>query len=81
MMGIRPAVSRILRVPPSFLRVLPILYLYTFMYSEEDLSRATLAYRNNEYTSIRKLADAFLIPRSTLRHRLSGRVSYATAHE
>lgn len=51
------------------------------MYFEEDLSRAILAYRNNEYTSIRKLADAFLIPRSTLRHRLSGRVSYATAHE
>ena len=70
MIGIWTAYSRTFRVSSSLLRDLPILSLYTSMYLEEDLSKAIQAYRAGEYTSVVKLADAYSIPRSTLRRRL-----------
>jgi hypothetical protein len=50
-------------------------------YSEEDLNIALAAYRNGEYTSIRKCAYAFNIPVSTLSDRLSTRTSRSKSHE
>jgi hypothetical protein len=50
-------------------------------YSEEDLTTAIIAYRNSEYTSIRKCAYAFNIPTSTLSDRLSTRTSRSKSHE
>jgi hypothetical protein len=50
-------------------------------YSEEDLTTAITAYRNSEYTSIRKCAYAFNIPTSTLSDRLSTRTSRSKSHE
>jgi hypothetical protein len=50
-------------------------------YSEEDLTNALAAYRNSEYTSIRKCAYAFNIPYSTLASRLSTRTSRSQSHE
>jgi hypothetical protein len=40
-------------------------------YSEEDLTTALAAYRNGEYTSIRKCTYAFNILASTLSNQLS----------
>jgi hypothetical protein len=50
-------------------------------YSEEDLINALAAYRNGEYTSIRKYAYAFNIPVTTLSKRLSTRTSRSQSHE
>jgi hypothetical protein len=50
-------------------------------YSEDTLTTALTAYRNGEYTSIRKCAYAFNIPRSTLIDRLSTRTSRSKSHE
>jgi hypothetical protein len=50
-------------------------------YSEDTLTIALAAYRNGEYTSIRKCAYAFNIPASTLSDRLSTRTLYAKSHE
>jgi hypothetical protein len=50
-------------------------------YSEEDLTNALAAYRNREFTSIRKCAYAFNIPYSTLASRLSTRTSRSQSHE
>jgi hypothetical protein len=50
-------------------------------YSKEDLTTALAAYRNGEYTSIRKCAYAFNIPVITLLKRLSTRTSRSQSHE
>ena len=50
-------------------------------YSEEDLTIALAAYRNGEYSSIRKCAYAFDIPPTTLTDRLSTRTSRSKSHE
>jgi hypothetical protein len=50
-------------------------------YCEDDLTDALAAYRNNEYTSIRKCAYAFNIPYSTLASRLTTRTSRSKSHE
>jgi hypothetical protein len=50
-------------------------------YSEDTLTTALTAYRNGEYSSLRKCAYAFNIPRSTLSHQLSNRTSYVKSHE
>jgi hypothetical protein len=50
-------------------------------YSEDTLLTALTAYRNGEYTSIRKCAYAFNIPTSTLSDRLSIRTSRSKSHE
>jgi hypothetical protein len=50
-------------------------------YSEDTLVTAITAYRNGEYTSIRKCAYAFNIPASTLSDRLLTRTSYSKSHE
>jgi hypothetical protein len=50
-------------------------------YCEEDLTTALAAYRNGEYTSIRKCAYAFNIPRTTFTDRLSTRTSRSKPHE
>jgi hypothetical protein len=61
-------IIEILRDALSFLLIMPT-------YSEEDLTNALAAYRNREFTSIRKCAYAFNIPYSTLASRLSTRTS------
>lgn len=48
---------------------------------EDAISKAIIAYRNKEYTSIRACAYAFSIPWTTLRNRLSGRTSRSKAHK
>jgi tryptophanyl-tRNA synthetase len=50
-------------------------------YSEEDLTTALAAYRNGEYTLIRKCTYVFNIPASTLSDRLSTRTSYSKSHK
>jgi hypothetical protein len=50
-------------------------------YSEDVLIDALAAYRNSEYTSIRKCAYAFNIPYSTLALRLTTRTSRSKSHE
>jgi hypothetical protein len=50
-------------------------------YSEDTLIAALAAYYNGEYTSTRKCAYAFNIPRSTLLDRLTNRTSYSKSHE
>lgn len=50
-------------------------------HSEADIVRAIAAYRLGEYTSIRRCASAFCVPRPTLQHRLSGRSSRSISHE
>jgi hypothetical protein len=50
-------------------------------YSEDTLTTALMAYRNGEYSSVRKCACAFNVPRSTLSHQLSNRTSYVKSHE
>lgn len=48
---------------------------------ESQLQKAIIAYQRQQYTSIRKCADAFGVPYSTLRDRLNGgRVSKMLAH-
>jgi hypothetical protein len=50
-------------------------------YSEDTLIAALTAYRNGEYTSTRKYAYAFNIPRSTLLDWLSNRTLYVKSYE
>jgi hypothetical protein len=50
-------------------------------YSEDVLLDALAAYRNSEYTSVRKCAYAFHIPYSTLASRLTTRTSRSKSHE
>jgi hypothetical protein len=50
-------------------------------YSEEDLIAAITAYRNGEYTSIRKCAYAFHIPHSTFSDRLTRATTRSRSHE
>ena len=50
-------------------------------YSEDTLTVALAAYRNGEYTSIRKYAYVFNIPASTLSNRLLTRTLYTKSHE
>ena len=50
-------------------------------YSEDTLTTALAAYRNGEYTSVRKCTYAFYIPAYTLSDRLSTRTSYAKSHK
>jgi hypothetical protein len=49
-------------------------------YSEDDLTDALVAYRNNEYTLIRKSTYTFNIPYSTLASRLTTRTSRSKSH-
>jgi hypothetical protein len=50
-------------------------------YSEDTITTALTAYRNGEYTSIRKCAYAFDIPNTTLSERLRSRISRSKSHE
>ena len=50
-------------------------------YSEDTLLTALTAYRNGEYTSIRKCAYAFNIPVTTFSKRLIDRTSRSKSHE
>jgi hypothetical protein len=50
-------------------------------YSDEDLTAALAAYRNSEYTSIRKCAYTFNILASTLSDWLSTRTSRSKSYE
>ena len=50
-------------------------------YTKDTLTTALTAYRDGEYTSIRKYTYAFNIPRSTLIDRLSTRTSRSKSHE
>jgi hypothetical protein len=50
-------------------------------YSEEDLTTALAAYRNGEYTLIRKCAYVFNILVTILSKRLSTQTSYLQSHE
>jgi hypothetical protein len=50
-------------------------------YSEEDLTTAITAYRNGEYTSIRKCAYAFNILHSTFSDRLTRATTRSRSHE
>jgi hypothetical protein len=50
-------------------------------YSEDTLLTALTAYRNGEYTLIRKCAYAFNIPTSILSNRLFIRTSRSKSHE
>ena len=50
-------------------------------YSEDTLTTAVAAYRNSEFTSIRKCAYAFNIPHTTLTSRLLNQTSYSKSHE
>jgi hypothetical protein len=50
-------------------------------YSEDTITTALTAYRNGEYTSIRKCAYAFDIPNTTLSKRLRSRISHSKSHE
>jgi hypothetical protein len=50
-------------------------------YSEDTITTAVTAYRNGEYTSIRKCAYAFDIPNTTLSERLRSRISRSKSHE
>ena len=51
------------------------------IYTEEDLTSAVTAYRNSEYTSIRKCAYVFNVPLTTLSKRLSTRTSCSKSYE
>ena len=73
--------ARYFRVLLWFFRDLLPLFLNMPTYSDEDLTAALAAYRNSEYTSIRKCAYAFNIPASTLSDRLSTRTSRSKSHE
>ena len=48
---------------------------------EQRILDAISAYNEKKYTSIRKCATVFYIPRTTLCRRLAGGVSRSTAHE
>jgi hypothetical protein len=50
-------------------------------YSEEDLTTAITAYRNGEYTSIRKCAYAFNIPYLTFSDRLTRATTRSRSYE
>jgi hypothetical protein len=50
-------------------------------YSGEDLTTAITAYRNGEYTSIRKCAYAFNIPHSTFSDQLTRATTRSRSHE
>ena len=50
-------------------------------YSEDTITTALTAYCNGEYSSLRKCAYAFNIPRTTLSRQLSNRTSYVKSHE
>jgi hypothetical protein len=50
-------------------------------YSEEDLTTAITAYRNGEYTSIRKYTYAFNILHSTFSDRLTRATTCSRSHE
>jgi hypothetical protein len=50
-------------------------------YSEDTLIEALTAYRNGEYTSTRKCAYAFNVPRLTLLDQLTNRTSYSKSYE
>jgi hypothetical protein len=50
-------------------------------YCEEDLTTALAAYRNGEYTSIRKCAYTFNILYTTLTDQLSTLTSRSKLHE
>ena len=50
-------------------------------YSEEDLTTALAAYRNGEYTLIRKYAYVFNILASILSNRLSTRTSRSKSYK
>ncbi|KAM0710636.1 hypothetical protein Q7P35_001374 [Cladosporium inversicolor] len=50
-------------------------------YTEIDIQTAISAIKNKEFASIRKAAIAFNVLYPTLRSRMSGRNSRATAHE
>ena len=52
-----------------------------YAYSESTVQSAIAAYQNLEYTSVRKCALAFSVPRQTLQHRLTGRLSRSISHE
>ena len=73
--------ARNFRVIIYFLRDNLLFSLIMPTYSEETLTNAITAYRNSEYTSIRKCAYAFNIPASTLSDRLSTRTSRSKSHE
>jgi hypothetical protein len=58
--------ARYFRALFEFLHDTLLLTIIMPTYSEEDLRTAVTAYRNSEYTSIRKCAYAFNISASTL---------------
>jgi len=49
-------------------------------YTEAEIQKAILAYKNHEFTSIAGAAQAFQIPYSTLKHRVAGRTTRQKAH-
>ena len=44
-------------------------------YTEADIQKAILAYKNHEFTSLLAAAQAFNIPYSTIKHRVAGRTT------
>ena len=50
-------------------------------YSEADIQTAISDIRKGNFTSILVAAGAYNIPYATLRHRMAGRSSRATAHQ
>ena len=79
--GISATPARQFRIIFNFSRVAFSLFSIIPTYSEDTLIAALAAYRNGEYTSTRKCAYAFNIPRSTLLDRLTNRTSYSKSYE
>ena len=77
----RDSPSRYFRDKSNFLRDVLLLFFIMPTYSEDTITTALTAYRNGEYTSIRKCAYAFEIPNTTLSERLRSRISRSKSHE
>jgi hypothetical protein len=79
--GRNPLLAQLPYSDVNFLRVALPFFSIMPTYSEDTLTTALVAYRNGEYTSTRKCAYAFNIPRSMLLDRLSNRTSYIKSYE
>ncbi|KYG39624.1 hypothetical protein M433DRAFT_10468 [Acidomyces richmondensis BFW] len=53
----------------------------SYAFCESTVQDAISAYNSKQYKSIRATAGAFNLPESTLRKRMSGRISRSRAHE
>ena len=53
----------------------------TKLYSEEDIQKAIISWKNKEFRSIRATAIHFKVPVQTLRDRMAGRKTKTAAHE